>query len=190
MYVLFIAVALSIDAFGVGMAFGINKIKVPFLSIAVISAIGFLVLSLSVVFGNLFFTLVPYFAAKVITGLIFIIIGLWIIKQGFTEKKKEKYRNIPANILRKPEYGDLNNSRVIEPFEAIFIGLALSFDCVVACVGSNATLLLPALILSFQVLFILLGSALGNNMRWLANTKICILLSGAAMIIIGLIQLA
>lgn len=199
MYILFLAIALSIDAFGVGMALGIKKIDMPVSALMTISLIGIVILSLATIGGNIIFRSIPTVCGNIISTLIFVIMGAWIIRQGLSDEKKEKevreysflikYLGITINIVRTPECGDLNNSRVIEIYEAVLIGLALSLDSAVVCMGSNSVFLLPMLILIFQVVFILWGNILGKRVKISCNTRACTLLSGTLIIIIGFLQL-
>lgn len=199
MYILFVAVALSIDAFGVGMALGMKKISLPLSAVLTLSLTGIIILFTATMGGNLIFKAIPSEYTHIVSSLIFVVMGVWIIKQGLSDIKKEKntkeysflikYLGITVNIVRTPEYGDLNNSRSIEIYEAVFIGVALSLDSVVVCLSSNSTFLLPMFILMFQLAFILWGNILGKKLKLPCNTKACTLLSGTLIIIIGFLQL-
>lgn len=204
-----IAIALSIDAFGLGISFGVRKIRMPLRSLAIITFIGFLFISVSLLGGNMLQQLLPDFISALIGSLLLIAIGCWIVLQSLKpdptlmsqqDSPKEifhliiKSLGITINIVRTPEYSDLNHSNTIEPKEAIYLGTALSIDSVGVCIGTAttgiSTGLLPLCVLFFQVVFILIGISLGNKLNSSEHSSpLWTLLSGSLVIIIGISQL-
>ena len=103
----------------------------------------------------------------------------------------------PTNIIkiiRNPISSDLNNSKIIEKNESIYLAFALSLDSI--CVGITSSsfgiysLLFPILVPLFQFLFLNVGIILGKKIV-LYNTSIkkWNILSGILLIIIGILRI-
>lgn len=207
--ILAIAIALSIDALGIGISTGIRGIRFPLKSLGIITITGFFIITLSLVFGNILESILPDYIAGLIGSILLLIMGIWIILQTFRpdpreydpqKKPKEifslliKSLGITINIVRTPEYSDLNKSKVIEPKEAFYVGTALSIDSIGVCIATATTsgynALLPALVLLFQLGFIVLGTILGQRLNATKiNTSVLTVLSGALIILIGISNL-
>lgn len=204
-HILMVALSSSIDSFGIGISYGVRKIKLPIYTLIIISLISFLFSSSSIMFGNLLLKILPVKAAKLTGILILIFMGIWIIIQANKEKenKKEKMTvcsflikslGITIQIIRTPESCDINKSNKIEAFEAFYLGVALSIDSIGAGIGSSVlgvqTILLPLNIVIFQLLFLLIGTFTGKHMNH-KNTKNnkWVILSGSLLIIVAIIRL-
>jgi putative sporulation protein YtaF len=83
---LILAFAVSLDGFSVGVMYGLRKIRLPLLSIAIISCCSGLIIYLSMQIGVLISGFVAPHYAKGIGGLILISIGIWAVYQVMTEK--------------------------------------------------------------------------------------------------------
>lgn len=209
---LILALALSIDALGIGLSYGFRKIKFGFLSVLVISFIAFIFSSISVGFGNI---LVNIFSEKIIAFisiLILIILGIFIIKKGLEkeEEQKQDIKDLPCKdkhiclfikwlgltiqIIKTPSYCDLDKSLKIEPKEALYLGIALSIDCIGASIAISSfndyALFFPLFIVIFQVTFLFIGLFLGKktNFKKLDETKIS-MISGITLICIAFLRL-
>lgn len=77
--VLAFAVALSLDGFGVGVAYGIRRIKIPFTSLVVISLTSSAAIGVSMLFGHLVARYVSLTAAKYLGAAILIGVGIWVL---------------------------------------------------------------------------------------------------------------
>lgn len=138
-----IALAISIDSFSVGMAYGIKNIRVPLRSILILDIISIILLSIGFFAGNILTKLYPAFLTSFLGSLILFTIGLWYIVQGWLNCKypkdptKEpisiaiisiKSLGIAINIMRDPSRVDLDTSGVIDTREAVLLGFALAVD--------------------------------------------------------------
>lgn len=197
-YMLVLAFSLSIDAIGIGLSYGIRKIKIPFSAECVIGAVSFLVIYVSMAFGKFLCGLITENAGEIIGAVILFAIGIWIISQSLKEQKeqtiKEKTFNfiikplgITVKIMRTPESCDLNKSNTIEPFEAIYLGAALSFDSIGVGITSSAfgfnKLIFSLLVCLFQIVLLNFGTMIGkkfNKIKYI--NKISTVLSGAILI--------
>lgn len=160
---LFFAMALSFDGFGVGVAYGVRKIKIPLFSLMVISATSALAISLSMVAGHYLSTLISVKAAERVGAIILICVGIWVIAQPWIQSRSKSNEpgespaeTMPAKepsseqvvrlhikplglviqILKEPSAADLDASGTINAMEAFFLGLALAMDALGAGFGA------------------------------------------------------
>lgn len=212
-----IGFAMSIDSFGIGISYGIRKIRIALSSMIIISFISLIICAVSAFLGSLLPIIFTETISVIIGGLMLLSIGIFIIFQGFgdtnepmnTDKnlsslqKKEaktiftlfiKAFGITINIIKCPETGDINNSNIIEPKEALYLGCAMSIDSVGAAVGGGALginpFLFPFMICIFQIVFLVLGALIGKKIKLKPSKKyLPTLLSGLVLILIALWQL-
>lgn len=85
---MFLALAVSLDGFSVGVMYGLRKIRMPLLSVAIISVCSGLIIYASMQIGVYISRFVDPVYAKGIGGLILIGIGVWAVYQVITEKKE------------------------------------------------------------------------------------------------------
>lgn len=84
---LILAFAVSLDGFGVGAMYGLRKIRIPFLSLVIVSLCSALVILLSMKLGVWLLHFIPAVLAKDIGALILIGIGIWTIYQVGMQKE-------------------------------------------------------------------------------------------------------
>ncbi|WP_440118366.1 manganese efflux pump [Paenibacillus sp. QZ-Y1] len=84
-----LALALSLDGFGVGITYGLRRTKIPLLSIAVISICSGLVIALSMQVGVLLSHVVSPDVASMVGAVILIGIGAWSLLQLIRKHGKE-----------------------------------------------------------------------------------------------------
>lgn len=209
---LFLTLALSIDSLGIGVSYGVRKIKFGQFSFFIISLISLAFSSLSLSIGSVISIIFSEKITSFISILILIILGLFIIKKGL-EKNEETKNNllepikdkkifscfikslgITINVIKTPSSCDLDNSMKIEPKEAFYLGIALSIDCIgVGIAVSSLKIyahLFPLFIMFFQLLFLYLGTFIGSKLKLkkLDETRLSVL-SGIILILIGGIRI-
>lgn len=213
---LFLTLALSIDSFGIGVSYGIRKIRFSPASFFIISLISLAFSSISLSIGSAISIIFSEKITSFISILILIILGLFIIKKGLEkneplennkipiekniEKNKKNYSlfikslGITINVIKTPSSCDLNNSMYIEPKEAFYLGVALSIDCIgVGIAVSSLKIyanLFPVFIMFFQLAFLSAGMFIGKKLKLknLDETKLSIF-SGLILILIGGIRI-
>ncbi|SDC10181.1 putative sporulation protein YtaF [Paenibacillus sp. UNCCL117] len=161
-----LALAVSLDGFGVGVTYGLRKIRIPLFSIAIISCCSGLIIFVSMQIGVWMSGWVYPDLAKTIGALILVGIGLWALYQlrkeeadseeaGSAETVSEsaavvlgpasakeiiyielKRFGLVIQILRKPSIADMDRSGIISAYEATLLGLALSLDAFGAGIGA------------------------------------------------------
>ena len=201
---LLLSIAVSIDALGIGITYGIRNTKISNISKYVLFFIFFIVAVLSTYFGSLLNNLFSPFVSNFIGFIILVFMGLWIIYTTITPKKlnKSKPKNkkydfilkplgITITIIKDPILSDLDNSNNISPKEAFYLAIALSLDVFSVGLGAGVSgitsLIFPLLSASFQVLFISLGSMFGKYIynRFKISEKFWNVLSAIILIVIG-----
>jgi putative sporulation protein YtaF len=147
------ALAVSADGFLVGIAYGLRKITIPFLSLLLIACASTAAVTLSMVFGKGLSTLLNPAWASNIGAAMLILIGLYFLLQALKEKistisAAEDYTILTLNlewlgiivqILKKPSSADMDCSGEINLREAFFLGLALAVDALGAGMGAAMT---------------------------------------------------
>ena len=119
------------------------------------------------------------------------------VKKDLNEGKITEQNQIVATsneVATSSEKEELDNK--IETKEAIYLGTALSLDSFGIGIGGSIiglnTFLFPFLVASFQLLFITIGTYLGNKIKNISNIpeNIWSILSGTLLILIGLSKIA
>lgn len=206
---LILALALSVDAFGIGLTLGVRGIRISNGAKVIISCQAISITFLALVLGDILRKLLPYVLSKYLGTLLLIFLGVWII---FQSKKKQKPRTkklsssanlcifiknlgITIQIIRTPQTCDLDKSETIDTLEALYLGFALSIDAFGAVTGAGIiggfTQLLPFTVALLQILLLALGMHTGKLIKSLCtiDESLWTFASGILLIAIGLIYL-
>lgn len=179
---IFLAIALSVDAVVFGLSFGVKDIKIPAYSLFLMTAVGFLTVGGGLLLGEVLFNFLP--VGNGLGAFILIGLGIWLICDGDDGTKK---------VINHPDEIDRDNSRIIEPIEAIITGFALSVDSVGVCVGYGAagksSVILPVLVTFFQIIFLYGGIIISKKIRLKTRIDCITLISGLIIMTIGLYKL-
>ncbi|UCZ52248.1 sporulation membrane protein YtaF [Bacillus shivajii] len=205
---LLLAFAVSMDSFGVGLTYGLRRMKMPFLSLLFIASCSALSILLAMLVGNFLLNFISPSHAESIGGIILIGIGAWAIYQIYrpakNDKKTKKERDTLVNIelkklgivikvLRKPMVADLDNSGTITGREAFLLGIALSLDAFGAGIGA-ALIGFSPFVMAISVgvmcgLFVTLGMKSGwlfSEAKWVKKFTF---IPGLLLIVLGLWRL-
>ncbi|WP_308860158.1 sporulation membrane protein YtaF [Paenibacillus endoradicis] len=85
-----LAVAVSLDSFGVGITYGLRKITIPFLSIIIISCFSGVVIGVSMQAGAWLTAYLSPTLANDVGASILVLIGLWALYQYFQSIKDQR----------------------------------------------------------------------------------------------------
>jgi putative sporulation protein YtaF len=188
---LILAFAVSLDGFGVGVMYGLRKIRIPFLSIGIISLWSGIIIFSSMQIGVWLTSFLQPAAAKRIGAVILIGIGIWALIQMVQQKHQdpESKATQPANsaasdvlqkaknivyielkwfglviqILRTPSIADVDKSGYISASEATLLGLALSLDAFGAGIGAALIGFTP--VLTASVIALASGTFIAVGLR-------------------------
>ncbi|MCD5407039.1 MAG: sporulation membrane protein YtaF [Desulfotomaculum sp.] len=210
--IIIFALALNMDAFGTGIAYGIRRIKIPFNSVLIISLMSVIAISISMIAGHLLTGILSESLARQLGGILLIILGIWLLiqcrpnsKNGTAKQhQKEKLQKtvlklrlkmlgLVIQVLREPVKADLDKSGVISSREALLLGYALALDAfgagfAVAMIGFNLIITVVVVGLG-HILMIYSGLILGS--RFIATNigpKMAVI-PGLILIIIGIFKL-
>ncbi|TYQ15330.1 UNVERIFIED_CONTAM: putative sporulation protein YtaF [Acetivibrio alkalicellulosi] len=212
--IIILAVSLSLDAFGVGMSYGIRKIKIPFFSKIIICFFSILYAGIALAGGKSLSLILPPYISKLIGISILLIMGLWIIIQALIKKENHsktltyntiykektllkvaiKSLGITIKVIKNPNEGDIDKSGKIEFGESILLGLALSIDAIGVSLGSALagfhSFIIPFAVGIFQFAFLYIGTYLGNKFALIKkiNKKALAILPGLLLIILALVN--
>lgn len=188
--------AVSLDGFGVGMTYGVRRIRIPLKSVIIISVCSGLVMLLAMLAGSMLAHWIPPRGASAVGAFILIGIGLWALAQllrtGNANDEGADRANL-IEILKSPSAADRDRSGTISPAEACLLGAALSLDAFGAGIGAAMIgfppLLTAALITAASGSFLQLGTRVGcraAGWRWVRQLS---MLPGIILIAIGLLKL-
>lgn len=201
------ALAVSADGFAVGMAYGISKIRIPFLSLLVIALASALAVSLSMLCGVGMTELLPPRISSCAGAIIILCIGGYFLLSTCREKIDSldngdhepllafsiKSLGIIVQILKQPSRADFDCSGEISAKEAFFLGLALAMDALGAGIGmamTGSNILYTAVSVG-MLKFILVngGILLGSKINTSGLKNFASLVPGLILITIGIIEL-
>lgn len=178
----FLVIAVSLDGFGVGIAYGMRRIRVPLPALLVIMLCSGLIVLTSMTIGSVMTAFISANMAEVIGGFILICIGIfcfWNITRAKKEEndKQTEHRESQfsqfTSVLKEPRTADLDRSGAISIQEAFLLGFALAFDAFGA--GLSAAMLgyspfFTAVLIAFMSgVFVFGGTHIGlflSNNRW------------------------
>lgn len=217
--ILILAFSSSIDSFGIGITYGLRKIKLSCLSSMTLFIISIIITSSSILIGKKLNYILPQFITSLIGSLLLILMGSLIIFQVISKKGNKpisksqisdsfaysesqkiykffiKFLGITIQIIKDPISSDLDNSKKIDIKEATYLGITLSIDSFCIGIGSSilgiSSILFPILVSIFQIIFLSLGRLFAIKVG--QNTKIpdntWNLVSGILLIFIGISKL-
>lgn len=201
---LLLVIAVSIDGFGVGITYGMQKVKVPFNAIFIIMLCSGAVLLVSMTIGDMLSVFISERIAQMIGGCILITLGLFsLINTVRSELKKRKqeaeviYRKNKLSeiktVLATPDKADLDRSGTISIGEALLLGFALALDAFGAGIGASllgySPVLTAFLIASMSGLFLFCGMKVGMLLAKNKKLQRLSFLPGTLLIGIGVLNL-
>ena len=97
---LLLCIAVSMDGLGAGFSYGARNLRIPFLSLMVISLSSALTMGLAMFLGWTFKHYVSLYLARLLGGGILIVLGCWIAWQGIS-KDQEAFLNRSERHIHK-----------------------------------------------------------------------------------------
>ena len=213
------AVALSLDGFGVGVAYGMRRIKIPILSLVVVSITSATVIGISMVAGHLLSQFISVALAQKVGAIILVLLGVWILIQtwlypphGDTEDDEKsnnegrvkiqeeqvmkitiKPLGLVIQILRQPAKADFDRSGTISSKEALFLGIALAMDALGAGFGAAMAgykpLLTPVVVGLVKFFLLSSGMYIGRNYAAAWLGSRAAMFPGWVLVILGVMQI-
>ncbi|MBD8005275.1 sporulation membrane protein YtaF [Bacillus norwichensis] len=203
---LLLAIAISLDSFGAGLAYGLRNIKIPLKSIIIIASCTALSLGTAMILGQLIQGLLSPAAANRIGGAILIMIGGWVIFQFIRSEREQagqqekiefnweiKSLGIVIHILKKPTRADFDSSGTVTGIEAFMLGTALSLDAFGVGIGAAMLGFSPVILSGAAAvmggLFLSGGIAFGGLFAHMRAIQKFTFFPGVLLIVIGLLKM-
>jgi len=179
-----IGIASNLDNAGVGIAYGIRKIRISWFNNFIIAF-----------FGSWISLFISDFIANLIGALVLGIIGVFVLCQPLLSKQGEVSEKDGSvmRILRNPENADFDRSKTISFSEALVLGVALSINNLAGGFDAGVTNLNLwwTAIISGTFSFICISGFSYIGKRFLAEYlgKWATIIAGILLILIGIDQL-
>ena len=141
LFSLLLAFSLSLDALGIGLSYGLRSIRFRPSALLLLTIEAFLMMELFLFAGRRLAAVFPTHLAERFSPMLLLFFGVWLCLQGMGQGKRKE-----TSPLHSPSLCDKNASSLIEPQEALLLGLLLSVDSFAiglsaAAGGINVTLL-------------------------------------------------
>ena len=172
--------ALSLDAFAASLVYGADQVRIPPISVAVLSGLSTAVLALFLFAGGILGGILPASVTQALCFFILLILGCLKL---FDSTVKEMIRrrvlprrvcfsvlrlNVILTVYADPSSANETDPSVLSPTEALSLGMALSLDSAAAGLGAGMTAAPWIPLLSLSLLFntaaVLAGSRLGRRL--------------------------
>lgn len=190
LFSLLLAFSLSLDALGIGLSYGLRSIRFRPSALLLLTIEAFLMMELFLFAGRRLAAVFPAHLAERFSPMLLLFFGVWLCLQGMGQGKRKE-----TSPLHSPSLCDKNASSLIEPQEALLLGLLLSVDSFAiglsaAAGGINVTLL-PLFSALFQTFFFALGEKCGARLILspVPKESLWSLLSGGILILLAVLQL-
>ncbi len=207
-YLLFLGFAVSIDGFVAGIAYGLKDIRIPMKSLLIICITTIISTTIAMWTACFLGIFMNTQLALLCGSLLLILIGIFSLFQEYLTKDAHKNRiheeahppkltfslgRLVINIMADPEKADVDHSRGINSTEALFLGLALGFDNIIATFA--ATLMgplpfyTPFIMGLIQVIVISAGIYTSKHLISATLKKRFPYVPGIILILLGLVRL-
>lgn len=170
--ILLLVIAVSIDGFGVGISYGIQKVKVPLLAILMIIFCSGLTVFTAMLLGDMIKSFLSPAFSEYMGGVLLILLGLFTLNNIMRSKRKKdataengtKLQDM-KKVLRSPAKADLDRSGIISINEAAFLGIALALDAFGAGIAASflaySAVITAILVAIMSGVFLIFGLRLG-----------------------------
>lgn len=211
------AVALSLDGFGVGLAYGLRRIRIPMNSLIAIAMCTVLAMGTSMLFGGwvtLWLNLIP---AQLLGALIILSLGIFQLGKAIRNRKEEilpqavpaialvhskpvlepvfrfqlRFFGLVIQVLKTPDIADVDGSGVISLRESLLLGCALALDAFASGIGAamaGMTFWVIGIAALTLIIMLRIGQQLAGKVPENWTNK-AEYLPGAVLIVVGLIKM-
>lgn len=185
----------NLDNLGIGVSYGLQKIRIPFTSNLLIAIMSSVATAFAMTMGTVLSRVFPF--ANLIGAILLIAIGLWISFGSILQRnifpmihKRSKILSFNMDILSNSAKADRNANGIISNSEAILLGISLSLNCIVTGLGAGLSglSLAPVAVSVFVFSLVALSSGyqLGNRAHFLRRGNLSGYLSGASLVALGI----
>lgn len=203
--VILIGIATNLDNLGIGLTYGIRKIRVPLKTNIVISLLSGLAMVLSCYAGHILKHILPLNIGNTLGGMLVSIIGLYTVIDYFHNVRKQnsnyqsdiikqgdKFKDI-RGIMDDPCRADKDYSGDISAREALLLGTALAINCLGTGIGAGMTGVfvwsLSLSVMFFSFISISLGVYIGRKYASQHLGGRATVLAGLVLFLVGLYEI-
>lgn len=200
---LLVAVAVSLDGLAVGASYGLRRIAIPWVSLAILGGVSSLLVAAVTVAAWWAGAWLPAAAARRLGGALLVLLGLSAAARGLGRTGAEgddgpllrlrlPFLGLVVQVVRDPRAADLDRSGRLDGGEAVLLGLSLALDAVAAGLAmalNGGGLRLAALVGPLQVLFLLAGGWLVRRAGWDRARRLAAYAPGSLLVAVGLWRL-
>lgn len=193
--VIWISLLACLDCLSVGITYGMRKIRIPWLSMLILSVCSGIAMYGSMKLCNWVMQWFSTSFATTLGALVFMFLGIFTLLQGKQNQPlaKTTRKNSLYQVLQSPVKADRDQSGTISPMESMLLGVALSLDTLVIGLGT-AMMGIPPMATAITVTlmsgcFLYLGIALGRQVvkeKWKGPLAY---VAGIGLILIGVSRL-
>jgi putative sporulation protein YtaF len=140
--VILLSAAISVDALGAGLTYGLRRIRVPAGAALLVAATSLVGTAVSTLVGSTAADWLTPRVAERIGGLILVAMGLWIGREGIRDGRRNNVAigvdlllslrvrplGVMIQVMRCPEIADVDRSGQLGVGEAVLLGSALALD--------------------------------------------------------------
>lgn len=174
-----IVIAVSLDGFGVGITYGMRKIRISFPALLVIMLCSGVIVITSMLIGNMLRMFISPAITSILGSVILIALGLFVLFSIIRSNKHEKQENEDESmdgetestfnhfksVVSDPYRADKDRSGSISVGEALVLGTALALDAFGAGIGAAmlgySPIITSILIATMSGLFVFSGIKIG-----------------------------
>lgn len=200
-----IVFTLSLDAFVASIAYGINKIRMPFKSMVIIDIVCTSLLAISIFLGTLISKILPQNSTSLISFSILFLLGVYYLLEGAIKSYIKNTLVLDKNfrfklfdiwfvitIYMDEIKADFDNSKTLNLKEALYLGIALSLDSLAIGFGFSLRRINCLGIIFFSLIanMIAIWGGLAIGKRFVEKTEIDLSwLAGVILLILAFLRL-
>lgn len=204
LFSILIALAANLDNLGVGVAYGIHRIRVSHTANVIIAAVSFAATWVSAAAGQTMAAYVSPGMARITGAILLCGVGMWVLVEPLVAAYRTHQPIIdlqvrstriyigPIELLRHPERAASPGTKDIGYWQAVLLGVALCMNALAGGFDAGAmgvsAVLVSMLVGAFSLLAVPVGCHLGS--RWLAQQpgRYAECIAGMLLVTIGLYQ--
>ena len=140
--VILLSAAISVDALGAGLTYGLRRIEVPACAALLVAFTSLVGAAVSTLVGSTAGGWLTPLVAERIAGFILVAMGLWIGWEGIRDRRRNNVASgadlllslrvrplgVMIQVMRCPEIADVDRSGQLGAGEAVLLGSALALD--------------------------------------------------------------
>jgi putative sporulation protein YtaF len=203
-----LAIVVSIDSLGVGITYGMRKLKIPIFALIIIGMCSAALLSISIFAGSVIKNLLHESISSIISGsILFSIGGVQLMKRlgqsfqyGSLPEQGDlllslrlKPLGIIVRVFCDPVIADLDSSGHIDLGEAAVLGIALGLDALAVGLGislADFSLFIIPCVFAACMLFVYLGQLLARIRTIRSISEKWSFAPSLLLVLIGVLRLA